>query len=201
MDRPPDLFEIRLDHFKTIDHELERKMSILPAPLIITARHPREGGAHNLSTQRRRELLWRFLRYARYLDVELRSTRSLKPLLVAARRKNIGRIISFHDLKSTPPAASLRAKAATAKRYGADIFKVATRTETRAQLAQLFDFIAHPDVDLPLSVMGVGKLGRQSRRELMPRGSVLVYGHLGRVRLAGQPSLAEIQRWTFGVEH
>src|SRR4029077_9213648 len=40
----------------------------------------------------------------------------------------------------------------------------------------------------------------KSRRELARHGSVLIYGHLGHVRLAGQPSLSEIQRWTLWVE-
>ena len=49
MPRPPDLFEVRLDQLTVIENELERKMSILPRPLIITARHQREGGANALS--------------------------------------------------------------------------------------------------------------------------------------------------------
>ena len=193
---PPDLFELRLDHFVDLADELEAAMSILPAPLIITARHPREGGANNLSIKQRRELLLRFLPQARYLDVELRSALTLHSVLDLARRKNIRRIISFHDFRSTPSVRTLLAKARAAKRLGADIFKVATRTDTPSQLARLIDFSVNGDVDLPLSVMGIGKLGRKSRRELR---SALVYGHLGRARLAGQLSLSEIQRWTLNV--
>jgi 3-dehydroquinate dehydratase-1 len=192
MAHPPDLFEIRLDHFAgKIDIELERKMSILPRPLIITARHPREGGVNNLSTQQRRELLLRFLPQARYVDLELRSAGALGSVLDLARRKNIRRIISFHDFKSTPTVRSLCTKAQAAQRHGADIFKVATRTDTPAQLARLVDFTAQVDVDLAVSVMGIGKLGRKSRRVLH---SALVYAHLGRARLPGQPSLSEIRR-------
>ncbi|HXM74355.1 MAG TPA: type I 3-dehydroquinate dehydratase, partial [Chthoniobacterales bacterium] len=66
---PPDLFELRLDHFVDKEGQLEATMSILPAPLIITARHPAEGGANKLSAQHRRELLLRFLPRARYVDV------------------------------------------------------------------------------------------------------------------------------------
>src|SRR5437867_4829923 len=102
MRNPPDLFELRLDHLVGIVNELENKLSLLPAPLIITARHPREGGANNLSIRQRRELLSRFLPWARYVDVELRSANALRSLLGVARRKNVRRIISFHDLGSTP---------------------------------------------------------------------------------------------------
>jgi 3-dehydroquinate dehydratase-1 len=199
MRNPPDLFELRLDHLIGIVNELENKLSMLPAPLIITARHPREGGANNLSIKQRRELLSRFLPGARYVDVELRSAKALRSLLEIARRKNVRRIISFHNFRSTPNTRSLRARARAAKSCGADIFKVATRTDTPAQLAQLLDFIAIKNVDLAVSAMGIGKLGGISRLELMRRGSVLNYAHLGRARIAGQPSLRDIRRWTLSV--
>jgi 3-dehydroquinate dehydratase I len=199
MRSPPDLFELRLDHLVGIVSELENKLSMLPAPLIITARHPREGGANNLSIKHRRELLSRFLPRARYVDVELRSAEALGSLLEIARRKNVRRILSFHNFSSTPSARSLRARARAAKSCGADIFKVSTRTDTLAQLARLLDFIANKGVDLAVSAMGIGKLGSISRLELMRCGSVLGYAHLGRARIAGQPSLHDIRRWTLSV--
>jgi len=199
MRNPPDLFELRLDHLVGIVNELENKLSMLPAPLIITARHPREGGANNLSIKHRRELLSRFLPHARYIDVELRSAKALRSFLEIARRRNVRRIVSFHNFSSTPSARSLRARAHAAKSCGADIFKVATRTDIPAQLARLLDFIANKDVDLAVSAMGIGKLGRISRIELMRRGSVLNYAHLGRARIAGQPSLRDIRRWTLAT--
>jgi 3-dehydroquinate dehydratase I len=199
MRNPPDLFEVRLDHLVGIVNELENKLSILPAPLIITARHPREGGANKLSIKQRHELLSRFLPRARYVDVELRSAKAFRSLLEIARRKKVRRIISFHNFRSTPSTRSLRARARAAKSCGADIFKVATRTDTPAQLAQLLDFIANKNVDLAVSAMGIGKLGGKSRRELMRRGSVLNYAHLGRARIAGQPSLRDIRRWTLSA--
>lgn len=200
MAQPPDLFELRLDHLVKIADLVETKMSILRAPFIITARNPAEGGANNLSLRQRRELLLRFLPAAHYVDLELRSAAALKPVLALARKKNVKRIISFHDFNSTPTIRTLMEKARAAKRLGADIFKVAIRTDSAAQLDRLLQFAANVDVDLAISAMGMGKLGRESRRKLMHLGSVLIYGHIGRTRIAGQPSLAEIQRWTLSVE-
>ena len=196
----PDLFELRLDHFVGEEDQLEAKMSIFPAPLIITARHPAEGGANKLSVQHRRELLLRFLPRARYVDVELRSANALRAIITAARKKNVRCIISFHDFDSTPTARSLWNKARAAKRFGADVFKVATRTDTPTELERLLDFIKNSNLDLPLSVMGIGKLGRKSRRELMRHGSVLNYAHLNLANIPGQPSLSELRRWTLNVE-
>jgi 3-dehydroquinate dehydratase I len=201
MRRLPDLFELRLDHLAGLLDELENKLPLLGAPLIMTARHPREGGANNLPLKERGELLYRFLPWASYIDIELRSAKALRPLLQVARLKKVRCIISFHDFSSTPTARSLRARARMAKLHGADIFKVATRTDTSAQLGRLLDFFNSRDLDLAVSAMGIGKLGAKSRRELTRHGSVLNYGHLGRTRIGGQPSLSEIRRWKSDASH
>src|SRR6266487_4405040 len=197
MREPPDLFELRLDHFVRIVDELENKLSRLHEPLIITARHPQEGGANNLSLGQRRDLLSRFLSQAQYIDVELRSASALRPLLKSAREKNVRRIISFHSLKSTPGSRSLRRKARAAKAHGADIFKVATRTDTPAQLARLLAFVTKKDVDLAVSGMGIGKLGAISRVLLSRAGSVLVYASLRENDIEGQMSLEQLR--AFGI--
>ena len=49
MGKPPDFFELRLDRLVPVIDRLENKISKLRAPLIITARHPMEGGANRLS--------------------------------------------------------------------------------------------------------------------------------------------------------
>jgi len=48
MRKPPDLFELRLDQLARGLDEVEKKLPKLRAPLIMTARHPREGGANQL---------------------------------------------------------------------------------------------------------------------------------------------------------
>ena len=208
----PDLFELRLDHLvrppsvavatcgaTDIVDELEEKVSRLRAPLIVTARHPQEGGANKLNLRQRRDLLSRFLPYARYIDIELRSAAALHSLCKLARKKNVGRIISFHDLKATPDLGGLQVKARRAKSLGADIFKVATRTDTPAQLARLLDFITKKkDLGLAVSAMGIGKLGVISRVLLAYRGSALVYGSVAAaIDIEGQMSLEQLR--TFGI--
>ncbi|PYL27996.1 MAG: 3-dehydroquinate dehydratase, partial [Verrucomicrobia bacterium] len=94
--------------------------------------------------------------------------------------------LSFHDFKSTPSPRGLLAKAALAKVQGADIFKIATRTDTPAQLARLIDFVTDKDVDLPVSAMGIGRLGAISRLLLARCGSVLNYAALHRSQVEGQ---------------
>src|SRR5262245_52646014 len=163
MRRPPDLFELRLDRLASLADQVEKILPKLRAPLIITARHPQEGGARELRKRDRRDLLARFLNHADYVDVELRSAAALRSLLNLAEKKNVRRIISFHDFKSTPTARMLVAKAREAKLQGANIFKVATRTDTPMELGRLLEFITGSRLNLALAVMGIGKLGAISR--------------------------------------
>lgn len=208
MRRRPDLFELRLDYFvgprppghgatDSID-ELEEKIPRLRAPLIVTARHPQEGGANPLTVRQRRDLFSRFLPHARYIDIELRSVSALRSLCQLARKENVRRIISFHDLKTTPSLGDLQIRARRAKSLGADIFKVATRTDTPAQLARLLDFTAKKDLRLATAAMGIGKLGAISRVLLGYRGSALVYGSVDAATdIEGQLSLQQLR--TFGI--
>jgi 3-dehydroquinate dehydratase type I len=194
MRRPPDLFELRLDRLAGIADWVEEVLPRLRRPLIITARDPREGGANKLRLRQRRDLLARFLNHADYIDVELRSAFALLTSFGLATNKNVRRIISFHNFKSTSKSKVLKAKAHNAKALGADIFKLATRTDTPMELGRLLDFMTNSDVDLPLAVMGIGKLGAISRILLARAGSVLIYASVGAVSdVEGQLSLEQLR--------
>jgi 3-dehydroquinate dehydratase-1 len=193
MREPPDFFELRLDRLVSVVDQLEKKVQRLRTPFIITARHPAEGGANQLSPRQRRDLLSRFLSRAHYVDVELRSVPAFQSLLRLARKQNVRRIISVHYLKDTPSFRMLRTKAHAAKAHGANIFKVTTRTDTPAQLARLIDFVTREEVDLAVSAMGLGKLGWVSRILLACAGSALVYASLSEGGIEGQLSLAQLR--------
>jgi 3-dehydroquinate dehydratase-1 len=186
-----DFFELRLDALAPIVDQVDRAIQSLKSPVIITARHPREGGLNNISATRRAELLLRFLNCAESIDIELLARRELRQVRQQARAGKVAVIISVHDLKDTPSRASLRRKAHAAGEAGADIFKVVTRTDTPEQLDRLLDFFDEPDVDLPISAMGFGKFGRVARLELAARGSALNYVHLGKAQFPGQFSILE----------
>ncbi len=192
--RPPDLFELRLDSLGECLAEIERALPRLRAPLIITARHPAEGGSAALTAAARGKLLERFLDHARYLDVELRSGRDFPALLATARRRRIGLIISVHDFADTPEPALLREKLQRAAKLQPAIFKIATRTDTPAQLARLLDFFRENSGPIPLAAMGMGELGLASRRQLLRMGSALNYAALGAANAPGQPTLRNLRR-------
>jgi 3-dehydroquinate dehydratase-1 len=199
MRRPPDLFELRLDRLAGMADQLENVLPKLRTPLIITARHPSEGGARKLRLRQRRDLLAKFLNHAHHIDVELRSAPALRSLLKLAEKKNVRRIISLHNFKSTPTARILAAKAREARSHGADIFKVATRTDTPTELGRLLEFITKNRVNVRLALMGIGRLGAISRVLLARAGSVLIYASLGPATdVEGQLSLEQLRALGFG---
>jgi len=194
MRNPPDLFELRLDALFAKREEVKAAIGDLRAPLIITARHPREGGSIQLSAQERRALLLRFLPDAAYVDIELRSAGPFEAIWQEARAKNIQTIVSFHDFKETPRRPRLDEIVRTAKSLGADLLKIATRTDTPAQLARLLDFFLRERLGMKIAAMGVGRLGRISRLEFAKCGSVLNYAHLGSPQAEGQLSITQLRR-------
>ena len=100
---------------------------------------------------------------------------------------------------STPSARILAAKAREARSHGADIFKVATRTDTPIELARLLEFMISSRLNLPLAVMGIGKLGAISRALLARSGSVLIYASVGTATdVEGQLSLEQLRVLGFG---
>jgi 3-dehydroquinate dehydratase I len=194
MRKPPDLFELRLDRLTNCIDEIRAATNRLPAPFIVTARAPGEGGSSRLAAPRRRTLLLQFLTGAAWVDVEFRSTRSLEPVLRSAASQRVGTIISFHDFENTPSAGRLEEIAAGARSLGAQIVKIATRTDTPAQLATLLHFFDQQRGSPPVVAMGIGRLGRISRLELARRGCLLNYAHLGAPGAAGQLSIRDLRR-------
>src|SRR5438105_1301963 len=117
---PPDFFELRLDRLCPLE---KSDIAKFKSPLIITARHPAEGGAAKLSQSERRDLLSKFLPRAAFIDIELRSLSALYEIWQEAGRKKIGRICSVHNFNHTPELDRLQEKRQRAADAGADIVK------------------------------------------------------------------------------
>ena len=176
----PDLLELRVDGFARDAGPLDALVAGgPPRPLIVTVRHPSEGGlAAALPCETRRSLYERFLPAASWLDIEVRSLPTLADVAAHARERGCRVIASFHDFQGTPNLRRLRTLAVRAAEAGADVFKVAATTRTPGELARLLDLLGEVR-DLPLAVMGMGPLGKVSRLTLAAAGSVFCYGYLG----------------------
>ncbi|MDB6153917.1 MAG: quiB [Chthoniobacteraceae bacterium] len=180
-----DFLEIRVDHFAADPRPLLRAVPKLKFPLILTARHPAEGGANSLNLARRRELMMEFLPFASVLDAELRTVEKLGSILAMARGHGIKILVSAHYFHSTPSASQLALLPARAKAVNADILKVAALTSTTTDLAALFSLFTQKP-KLPLSVMGMGAFGKISRLLFARAGSVFNYGYLDKPNASGQ---------------
>ena len=188
MRAPPDLFELRLDHLPNL-----RKSQLLKLrrPLIITARHPAEGGK-KLRTGRR-SLLLKFLPQATFVDIELRSLRELREVWEEARRLRVGRICSFHDFTRTPSPAVLHKKLLGARKAGANVFKVVTRADTLCDLLTLFEFLWSGRSSMRLCVMATGKFGPISRLFFREAGSSFIYAPLRHALYEGQLTVRQLR--------
>lgn len=180
-----DFLELRVDHFADEPEALLRAVARLRTPMIVTVRHPNEGGARPLSWQQRKDLFARFLPVAALIDVELRSMEKLAETIVAARATKARIIVSDHHFRFTPSRAHLAETIRRAKSAGADVVKVAACVASVSDLARLVALFIRPS-SIPLSVMGMGTLGKVSRLLFACAGSVLNYGYLDRPQVAGQ---------------
>ena len=185
-----DFLELRVDAFAAEGAEmdaLEKSVARLKIPLIVTVRHPLEGGAGSLALAWRRALFGRFLPYASLVDVELRSAGALAEVIDRAQAQGVAVILSHHDFRATPSLARLKELRRKAARAGASVFKLACMTHTARDLAVLVDFVAASRASVPaLAVMGMGVFGKISRLTLGRAGSVLNYGYLDRAQVSGQ---------------
>lgn len=187
-----DWLEFRLDDLREHLDEAEALAEVFRGRLLVTARHPSEGGKGELTQESRFTLLRRFLPYAGWMDVELRTVPEAEEVLAAARAQGVKVIGSFHDFTAMPPDAVLARSIASAMEHGLDAAKLAVRMET---LGDLFVLAAMVETSsIPLSAMGMGPVGKLSRLVLARAGSILNYGYLQTPNAPGQWPARELQR-------
>ncbi|CAN5770925.1 type I 3-dehydroquinate dehydratase [soil metagenome] len=184
-DEECDIVELRLDSIGLPPDELHSHASHLTRPILITARHPDEGGHGQLGAAQRSALLESHLDVASLMDVELRSAEELLPTIRKAQQQNIEVIGSFHDFNATPSDDVLRGAVDFGIQYKFDAIKIATLLQSADDLARLLHLLAI-EKRIPISIMGMGTLGRASRLVLAKCGSVLNYGYLGQSNAPGQ---------------
>jgi 3-dehydroquinate dehydratase-1 len=184
-----DAVEVRVDalpHCPSL-----REVAALPVPAILTVRRLDEGGAKPVTDEEQLALYRGLVPAVAAVDIEVRATKRLLPVLETVRNGKKALIISFHYFESTPSLARLRAVSARARGEGVDIVKIAAKTETPAEVARLLVLLQ--EAPGPLAVMGMGALGRASRLLFAEAGSALNYGWLDRPQVPGQWSAKEFQ--------
>jgi 3-dehydroquinate dehydratase-1 len=223
MDLPAlcDVVEYRVDTWPERAEQAVTLAEQSPVPVLVTVRRPDECGQNYLAAEERERLARLFLPSATLLDVEIASLGEMSGLVADAKAAGIIIVASFHDFARTPALDDLKRKRDAAFAAGADVVKFATTLHATADigtLAALLDALTAGDdvvklaatlqstADIvrlaalleepchpPMSVMGMGKLGRVSRLLFAQLGSVLNYGYLDKATVPGQWPAARLR--------
>ena len=190
-----DVVEYRVDCWVGSAADAAAAMESTPLPALLTVRAAEEGGRGALSAEARRELYHRLLPQAALVDVEVASMALLDDVVSAARERGVLVVASLHDFTATPTRDRLKSAIDRAMTGGADLVKFATTVNTTAELAVLGSLLEESG-HVPLSVMGMGPLGRVSRLLLGQLGSVLNYGYLDAATVPGQWPAGQLRQLT-----
>ncbi len=189
-----DLIELRLDTLKLPADELRDTLvhGENTTPVLLTARHPAEGGQGSIVAAERMAMIEPLLDLAALVDIELRSAVEMKPIVEKAHAKGVKVMGSFHDFQATPGEEVLRGAISFAQPAGLDAVKIATFLNSQADLIRLLQ-ITGDQHRLRLSSMGMGPWGRISRLVLAKAGSLLNYGFIGESNAPGQWPAARLK--------
>ncbi|SKA84324.1 3-dehydroquinate dehydratase [Prosthecobacter debontii] len=189
-----DVIELRLDTLQLSAEKVRAALVGNQTPVLLTARHPAEGGQGTVEAAGRIALLEPLLDLAALVDIELRSAMEMRPLVQKAQGMGVRVMGSFHDFQTTPGEEVLRGAINFAQPAGLDAVKIATFLNNSTDLTRLIALTSEVH-RLRLSCMGMGPLGRVSRLVLAKCGSLLNYGYLGESNAPGQwpaPRLKEL---------
>ncbi len=187
-----DIIELRLDTLKTPAADLRAALVGNTTPILLTARHPAEGGQGSEDASGRMALIEPLLDLAALVDIELRSAMEMKSIVEKAHARSVQVIGSFHDFQATPGDEILRGAISFAQPAGLDGVKLATFINSPADLTRLIQ-ITSESHRLRLSCMGMGPWGRISRLVLAKCGSLLNYGYIGESNAPGQWPAARLK--------
>lgn len=188
-----DVVEFRVDACPQAAAAVRAAVNACPVPALLTVRDPREGGLNNLGLTPRRVLLQSLVEDFQLVDIEIANLGIYRDVVQQARDTGVLVVGSFHDFQGQPAPSVLNDLVAEALSLGADIVKCAVTPQHSGDLVALAAMLeAGPSS--PLSLMGMGPLGRVSRLLLGQLGSVLNYGFLDSATVTGQWSAAELKR-------
>jgi 3-dehydroquinate dehydratase I len=188
-----DVIELRLDSLNLPVDTIRAALTSNVTPILLTARHPAEGGQGSVDAAGRMALIEPLLDLAALVDIELRSAMEMKPLIDKAHARSVQVIGSFHDFQATPTDEILRGAISFAQPAGLDGVKLATYINSPADLTRLITLTSEPQ-RLRLSCMGMGPWGRVSRLVLAKCGSLLNYGYMGESNAPGQWPAASLKQ-------
>jgi len=183
--------ELRVDGYPAFPYWLEiaEQIESYELPVFATIRLAKEGGKWTGLDSDRWPLLEEALRRLSGIDVELESELAGLASQMAAEQDKLC-ILSHHDFQRTPPLEKMRQMIEHAHARGC-IGKIATTVNSPEDLANLRSLLNEP-WKLPICLIGMGPLGRDTRLSFPRLGSCFTYGYLDAAGAPGQYSAAEL---------
>lgn len=180
-----DVIELRLDLLPAAE-TLSQALAAIESPLLLTPRHPDEGGSECCRQPGDRfQRVQPLLACAAAMDIEIAHVAEMTETIAAARDEGVQLILSAHDFQVTPDRDTLHRIVARGVEHGADVVKIAVTANDETEVDRLLDLF-EDFTDQPLALMAMGPHGKQSRLDAAIAGSVLNYCCHGEATVEGQ---------------
>lgn len=194
-----DIVELRLDLFEP-SQEAEINATIASCqeaglPVILTLRTRAEGGQWQGSRGDYRQLIRQLATSgANAIDIELNCIADQpfdNELIHSLHKLGIATIISYHNVRETPPSSQLQAMVDKAQAFAADIVKIATQVNHPLEAHHLYQ-LALDNANCAMIIIGMGECGKLTRLSMPSLGSLISFAQVGKPSAAGQIPLAEM---------
>lgn len=164
-------------------------------PVIATVRTGFEGGLAPVSEHDYAVLVSHLVSMApEALDVEIERVHA-RALLGLAARHGVPTIASFHDFEKTPPTEDLLARMRRMQETGANVAKIAVMPRDAEDVARVLGISAQAsaELDIPVVVIAMGRLGRVTRVLGHDFGSAATFVVAGTPSAPGQLGAAQVR--------
>ena len=148
-----ELAELRVDCLRR-EPDLKRVLAVRPTPLVFTARRGADGGLFRGPEEKRQRLIREaIVAGVDFVDIEMDVAREIR------RFGKTRRIVSYHNLKQTPP--DLLEIAQQCEEMDADVVKIACRAQSLADAVRILKVAS--EMETPTVAIAMGEIGSFTR--------------------------------------
>ena len=177
-----DMMELRLD--RIVEPDLPSLLAAGKSDIIVTNRHPEEGGGFSGTEEERVKVLKRAVELgAGYVDIEMQTEKSLQQELldaVAGCGEHTKVIFSCHNFRETPPLDELLDKINCRDCAGRIVKIVTMANSMKDNLTMLGLLAAVSETGKEIIAFCMGEKGRLSRAAAPLFGSCISYASFGK---------------------